>query len=305
MRELAPVLIVLLLLVVAAAAVSVGVVWLFSGGASSQQVATVLVYEVDPASGVGPQSVDLREAVAVLSRRINPGWSRRARVSLRDDGRIEIGLFGNDPDLEQWIAERVEAVGTLEFRVLANHADHSPEIERAMVMAPTSRLLTEPEGEVLGRWVHVPQGEVPELANDPNIATRTVRREGQQVREVFVVHDPLNITGAYVEDASADVDPQGVPCISFVLTPEGGKLFSRLTGTNQPNYMSGAIRRLGIILGGQLVSAPAIQSVIRRHGTITGSFSEAEAKRLADVLRGGPLPAPLRRVERRAGEAGR
>jgi SecD/SecF fusion protein len=305
MRELAPVLVVLLLLLVIAAAVSVGVVWLFSGGGSSQQVATVLVYEVDPGSGMDSQSVDLREVVEVLSRRINPGWSQRARVSLRDDGRIEIGLFGEDPGLEQWLADRVETVGTLEFRVLANHADHASLIDRAMAQSAVSRLVTEPDGEVLGRWVPVPQGEEMPFRTDSEVVTRTVPREGRQVFEVLVVHDPFNVTGAYVQDAKAEVDPQNAPCISFVLTPEGGNLFSRLTSGNQPNFMSGMVRKLGIILNGQLRSAPAIQSVIQRHGMITGSFSKPEAERLADVLRGGPLPVPLRRVERRADEGSR
>lgn len=303
MRELAPVLVVLVLLLVLAAAVSVGIVWLFSGGAASPQVSTVLVYEVDPGSGLKAPSVDLQEVVEVLSRRINPGWSQRGRVSLRDDGRIEIGLFGEDPDLEQWIIDRVETVGTLEFRVLANPVDHAPLIGRTTTQSGASRLVTEPDGEVLGRWVPVAQGEEMPLRSDPEVVTRQVLRQRRQVFEVLVVHDPFNVTGACVQDAKADVTPQGNPCISFVLTPEGGELFSRLTGGNQPNFISGTVRKLGIILNGQLRSAPAIQSVIHRHGMITGSFSKPEAQRLADVLRGGPLPAPLRRVERRAGDA--
>jgi len=297
MRELAPVLVVLLLLLVMAAAVSVGIVWLFSGGGSSQQVGTVLVYEIDPGSGLDPPSVDLQEVVEVLSRRINPGWSQRARVSLRDDARIEIGLFGEDPGLQQWIADRVETVGTLEFRILANPVDHTPLIERARAQSSTSRLVTEPDGEVLGRWVPVAQGEEMPLRADPEVVTRQVLREGRQVLDVLVVHDPFNVTGACVQDAEADVDSQDNPCISFVLTSEGGELFSRLTGGNQPNFMSGMVRKLGIILNGQLRSAPAIQTVIQRHGMITGSFSKPEAERLADVLRGGPLPAPLRRAK--------
>jgi len=300
MRELAPVLAVLLLLLVMAAAVSVGVVWLFSGGGSSQQVGTVLVYEVDPDSGLDPSSVDFREVAEILSRRINPGWSQRARVSLRDDGRIEIGLFGEDPDLEQWIADRVETVVTLEFRILANRVDHDSLIERAMAQSAASRLVTEPDGEVLGRWVPVPQGEEMPLRSDSEVVTRQVPREGRQAWEVLVVHDPFNVTGACVQDAKADVDSQDNPCISFVLTPEGGELFSRLTRGSQPNYVTGVVRKLGIILNGQLRSAPAIQTGIERYGIITGSFSKPEAERLADVLRGGPLPAPLRRVERRS-----
>jgi hypothetical protein len=305
MRELAPVLVVLLLLLVAAAAVSAGIVWLFSGGGPSHEVATVLVYEVDPAGGGGPQSVDLRGVVDVLSRRINPGWSHRARVVLLDDGRIEIGLFRDDPDLEQWVVDRVETLGTLEFRILANHADHTRQIELARTLPPTSRLVAEPGGEVLARWVPVAEDKQMPLRTDAEVVARTVRREGREVFEVLVVHDPLNIAGACVEDARADVDHQDAPCVSLVLTPEGGKLLSRLTTGNQANFVPSTFHKLGIIFNGQLISAPAIQDTTERHGMITGSFTKPEAEQLADVLRGGPLPVPLRRVERRADEGNR
>jgi preprotein translocase subunit SecD len=59
---------------------------------------------------------------------------------------------------------------------------------------------------------------------------------------------------------------------------------------------TGFSRKLGIILDGFLVSAPAIRSTISGRGEITGSFSRQEVDDLVDVLNAGSLPAPLVKV---------
>ncbi len=301
MRELFPVLLVLFGLLLLATATSVGVVWWLSGGANPQQAGTILVYEVDPEAGLDPLAVDMQQVVEVLARRINPGWVRRARLTPRADGRLEIGIFDNDPDVEQWIVDRVERLGTLEFRVLARH-----DIDRRLIGQATqsdASVVTDTAGEVLARWVPVTAGEEMQFQGDSEIVTRVVQRDGRDQWEVLVVHDTFNVTGTYVQDASATVDSQNQPSILLTLDSAGGRLFSRLTSSNLPNYATGVTRRLGVILNGHLHSAPAIQATIHRQAMISGSFSEPEASQLADTLRGGPLPVPLKRVSRRAREA--
>jgi len=293
MRELLPVLLILFGLLLLATAASVGVVWWLSGGGPSQQAAVILVYEVDPAAGIDPLGVDMQEVVRVLDRRINPNWTRRARITVDDDRRVEIGIFEDDPDVEQLIVDRVERVGSLELRVLAHFSVDGRLINRAMRSDATA--VTDAAGQIEARWVQVAPGEEGQFQGDPEIAMR----EGRGGWEVLVLHDRFNVTGNHIQDASAAVDDQGNPCISFTLDSTGGQLLANLTGNHQPNFSTGVTRRLGVILGGRLHSAPAIQSTIHRQGMITGSFSEAETLQLSETLRGGPLPAPLKRVERR------
>jgi len=63
-------------------------------------------------------------------------------------------------------------------------------------------------------------------------------------------------------------------------------------------------RKLGIILNGRLVSAPAIRATIRDRGEITGSFTKQEVRDLAAVLNAGPMPVAIRQVEKRSGDTG-
>ncbi|QEG38318.1 Serine/threonine-protein kinase PknF [Roseimaritima ulvae] len=61
------------------------------------------------------------------------------------------------------------------------------------------------------------------------------------------------------------------------------KQFHRLTGGNMG-------RKLGIVVDGELVSAPIVRSAISSRAAITGSFSEAEIRRLHGAIRNSILP---------------
>jgi SecD/SecF fusion protein len=75
--------------------------------------------------------------------------------------------------------------------------------------------------------------------------------------------------------------------VSFTLKGNRAADFGDLTQANIG-------KRLAIVLDGQLVSAPVIQSQITNNGQITGSFSDEEARRLAIVLKSGSLMTDVR-----------
>lgn len=54
---------------------------------------------------------------------------------------------------------------------------------------------------------------------------------------------------------------------------------------------------MGILIDGQVLSAPVIQAQVGEQALITGNFSEAEARELAAVIGGGMLPFPLALAE--------
>ena len=81
----------------------------------------------------------------------------------------------------------------------------------------------------------------------------------------------------------------------------GAKLFAKLTGDHLPDTLHPALATgLGIILDGELFSAPNIQSTISNQGKIAGSFSKEEAEEIADSLNASSLPVQLRRAEKPA-----
>ena len=81
-------------------------------------------------------------------------------------------------------------------------------------------------------------------------------------------------------------DQLGRVAVAFQLDSAGGQLMGGLTGANIG-------RPMGIVLDGQLFSAPNLQSQISNSGQIIGSFSNDEIQYLVRVLQGGELEAKL------------
>lgn len=102
------------------------------------------------------------------------------------------------------------------------------------------------------------------------------------------------MTGEYLTDAKVEIDSQyNEPYVSISFDKKGARLFERITEENVK-------KRLAIVLDGKVYSAPVIQEKIPGgQARITGSFTDAEARDLAIVLRAGALPAPVKILEER------
>ena len=308
MKHLLPVLLALFVLLAGAFAVAVGVVMLTTGSCSrsARQVGVVLVYQVDQPEEDSQQPVDIDALIAAVDRRINRAPVKAAQVRRLDhpEGtrRIEIGVLGSDPEKVRRIERMVEHAGTLELRILANRHDHGPLIERAQ--RENTKVLKDAKGDVQAWWVPVRDGVTlkdQEAGISPTweIAQRTRQQGRRDVTEVLVVKDPFDVTGAYLESAAADQDVWRRPCVGFVLDAAGARQLGALSSENLPDTLQGFSRRLGIIFDGQLYSAPAIEGPMAKRGQITGSFTRPQVQELVEVLNTGPLPAPIRQVEKR------
>lgn len=109
----------------------------------------------------------------------------------------------------------------------------------------------------------------------------------------YVVEKRVLVSGETLETATAGFDQNSRPAVNFALNAEGARKFGRATGENIG-------RPFAIVLDGQVVSAPTIQSQIFGSGQITGSFTVQETNELALILRAGALPAPLVVLEERS-----
>lgn len=106
------------------------------------------------------------------------------------------------------------------------------------------------------------------------------------------------ITGRDLKRAFVSFDPNtGQQEVSFELTDEGGRKFADVTRKIlQKNEIE---RQLAIMLDGEIVSAPVVQSVIEDRGRITGNFTTEQVKTLAIQLNAGALPVPMEVIEQR------
>jgi preprotein translocase subunit SecD len=89
-----------------------------------------------------------------------------------------------------------------------------------------------------------------------------------------------------LEKAHPATDNMGRRAIGFMLDERGGSLFSNVTGKNID-------RPLCILLDDIAISAPRVDSRIRRQGVITGSFTQTDIEDMVKKLNAGSLPAPL------------
>lgn len=110
---------------------------------------------------------------------------------------------------------------------------------------------------------------------------------------VYIVQRRVSVPGEMLVDSQPSFQ-DGQPVVSFRFNTQGGRRFGAITAQNVG-------QNLAILLDGQVISAPRIQSPITGgSGIITGQFDVQGVQDLALLLRAGALPAPLTILEERS-----
>lgn len=294
---------------------------------------TILVYEMDPSkigSGDGQADISSEDLIKPLTDRINPSGTREIVIRPYGENQIEVIVPEVNEMEVNLIKKQFQEAGVLRFAIMANNADHTVQINQAIAQAESSNqgeklsdTLRDPADRVIALWAAVDResanadpdrplrvdvrggtlrnpatGDLLNLppsayGNDPKVSIpRYLDSQGIPGLEVLMIVDPeLDVTGSDLDFATSTVDENGGPAVSFRLDDNGAGKFYVLTQNNSPT--GSTTRRLGIILDDKLLSAPSIQSAIRKEGRITGNFTRAEVEGLVQILRAGQLPAAL------------
>ena len=111
----------------------------------------------------------------------------------------------------------------------------------------------------------------------------------------LVLYEEPEVSGDMVDDASAGLNSDGGGFqINFSFDNRGARRFGDYTREHVGELFA-------IVLDNEIISAPRIQSPITGgSGRITGSFSPAEAQRIATLIKSGALPASLTTLEQRS-----
>ncbi|MFJ2113732.1 MULTISPECIES: protein translocase subunit SecD [unclassified Streptomyces] len=100
---------------------------------------------------------------------------------------------------------------------------------------------------------------------------------------------PAELEGTDVADAKGVLDPQrGIWIVQMDFTSAGTKKFAAITGKlaqQQP-----PMNQFGIVLDGNVVSAPSVTTQLGANAEISGSFTQTSAQDLANILSYGALP---------------
>lgn len=212
----------------------------------------------DPTDMEGARS----QAIEVFRKRVDKFGVSEPLILSAAQSRIIIQVPGLSQEDRLSARAQIEKTSFLEFRLV--HPDSDRIIASGVPVVPGYELMTEKKSE----------------------------KNGVDSRREVLVKRQHEMTGENISKARFDRDPMtGKPQIAFSLNSAGAAQFGKLTEANIG-------KGLAIILDGQLVSAPTIQSRISNEGQITGSFTEKEARELANTLE-NPLSTPVRIIEER------
>ncbi|MDX2190409.1 MAG: protein translocase subunit SecDF [Bacteroidota bacterium] len=119
--------------------------------------------------------------------------------------------------------------------------------------------------------------------------------DGQEFLALYFIKkgrgEKAALEGDVIVDARMDFSQDGQPEVLMQMNANGAKKWRKVTGQNIG-------RRVAIVLDNYVYSAPVVQGEIPNgSSSISGNFEIEEAKDLANVLKAGKLPAPVRIVE--------
>ena len=217
---------------------------------------------------VDEQSVSksvLDQAVEVIRKRVDQFGVSEPVITPEGADRILVQIPGLDAEKIADARKQLQKVAKLEFRLVHPQSDQLlPRIEAGQ----------EP----------VPPGY--------RIETEKDTREGKPVEQKILVRTRTDIGGENVKSGYPVFDQRGWG-VGLQFTSEGSKLFGKLTSEHVGD-------RFAIILDGEIQSAPRInEAIYGGSASITGRFTEKEARNLASVL-DNPLAVPVSIEEERS-----
>lgn len=185
-------------------------------------------------------------------------------VTRQGNERVLVQIPGGQVDREQ-ARNLLQKTGFLEFKLILDEA-------------PTEELLKKKY-----------EGGLP-----PETRIVFEKEKGtDRVVGAFLVKNSADLTGESLTDARSSVDPRYGWIVNFTFNSDGATKFGKLTGDNVG-------KRLGILLDGQIYSAPTLnQRIGGGRGFIHGRFDPQSAADLAVILRAGSLPVPMKIEEER------
>ncbi len=228
---------------------------------------TSFLLQLVPQNGQPITTDMLQQAVEVIRKRVDKFGVSEPVIAPQGTERILVQIPGLDPAQIQTTREQLQQVAKLEFAQVYRDANLIAQIDRGEAILPPGYTIKE----------------------------HTQNRDGKDITERLVVKKEADLNGEHVTRAFATFDQQGWG-VSLNLDSEGAKAFLDVTTELSP-YQG----RLAILLDGKIQSAPAIQHgpIAGGQASITGRFTEKEARELASVLE-NPLRTPVTIEETRS-----
>jgi SecD/SecF fusion protein len=257
--------------------------------------------------------------VEVIRNRIDSCGIAEPIIYPSQSDRITIQLPGVGEAKSKEAEDSIKRAAYLEFRIV--HENNTKLINDlfAKGLAPNGYKSINIGGRPA--YVRIAKGDFEELAKEDNFLDDQKRFHAPPGHDMLLekttladgggtyytpsfVHRRLELDGKNLDNARVDFDQLGRPQINISFNARGAKEFGNVTSDYAPRgarNLTDSPRQLAIVLDGTLYSAPNInEGIFGGNAVITGSFSFEEARKLANILRAGSLPVPVKIIEKRS-----
>ena len=292
-----------------------GVLW--GGGSWAPKLAldleggTQIVLSPQLESGQTVTTEQMAQAVSIIRQRIDAAGVSEAEINTQGNNNIVVSIPGTPDDAT---LARIEASAKLEFRaVLEAGAPTSTAVGADGTATPV------PVGTVDPNLPSVP-AVAPSNGSDLNWVTPALQAQYEQfncasedaqaantapadqplitcdfTNSVKYILGPVEVFGSDISNAGASLvttstgATTGQWAVDLSFNAKGTKDFGDVT--TRLNGLSGSQNQFAIVLDGKVLTAPATNAAITNGSAqITGGFTQASAKTLADQLKYGALP---------------
>lgn len=231
----------------------------------------------------------------------------QSALGLGTESDLDVRVDGEDIVVTLSEAERIatdERTMRLSLEIIRRRVDEAGTREPTIQRQGADRILIQVPGIGSAEELKALIGTTARLTFHSVVSVTTDATEAPGPRNVlypsmdepglfYVVDQSPVVSGEQLVDAQPGLDQNSRPAVTFRFNPAGGRAFGLYTAENIGNPFA-------IVLDGQVVSAPTIQSHIAGgSGIITGRFTVEDTSRLAVLLRSGALPAEMNFLEER------
>lgn len=273
------------------------------------QGGTRITLQAKTESGGKPPTDKLNEARGIIDQRVNATGVSEAEVSTQGGDQVIIEIPGAN---ESGIVDQVGKTAQLRFRLVWAAGTSAAQAPDEKAYDAQQKIVDSVDWKKLSvsQLIAAETGDVSSLpaqyqkavaALQTQLSTFQCQPKGNRVDDVsskpLVTCDPTSgqtyllspavIEGSEVKKAVQQYETQRAQwVVSISLKGDATKVFDQVTGALTPSQKSFAI-----VLDGQVLSAPTSQAHIRNgQSEISGSFTAASSKALADQLKYGALP---------------
>jgi preprotein translocase subunit SecD len=288
---------------------------LFAGGSWTPKLAldleggTQIILAPKLESGQSVTTEQLNQAVSIIRQRIDSSGVSEAEINTQGGQNIVVSIPGTPDDAT---LNRIKSSAKLEFRpVLVAAAPSAASIGKDGTSSPT------PSPTVPSNLPSTPTAS-PTNASDLNYVTPALKAQYDAFDckkvdttnvapadkplvtcetdgSVKYILGPVEVSGSNISDATNGQTrtqsgaTTGEWAVNIVFDEKGTQSFA--TVTTRLSGLTGAQNQFAIVLDGKVISAPRTLAVITDgKPQITGNFTQATSKVLADQLKFGALP---------------